>query len=139
MIGVIRLFCAALLVSVAAAGCGRQDEAPAMRALQNVKAGDMDVVLLAPADALPQGKATFVLEFRGPDGALRDVGIVKANATMPMAGMPPMFGNLELQPAGTPGRYQVAGDFSMAGTWQINVEWQGPAGMGSTILRGTVR
>ena len=134
----IRLILAALVVSAGLAGCAKQDAA-ALRELQKVKAGDIDVVLLAPADALPQGKASFVLEFRGPDGSLRDVGTVKANATMPMAGMPPMFGSLDLRPGDAPGRYQVAGDFGMKGTWQINVEWQGPAGTGSTTLRGTVR
>jgi hypothetical protein len=52
-----------------------------------------------------------------------------------MAGMAPMFGNLELSPSGTPGRYLVSGDFSMTGTWQIKVEWQG----GSATLSGAVR
>ena len=137
--GVATMILAALVLGAGIAACSNQPDAPAMREMQKVKAGDIDVVLLAPADALPQGKAAFVLEFRGPDGSLRDVGMVKANATMPMAGMPPMFGKLDLQPTGTAGRYQVTGDFGMKGTWQINVEWQGPAGTGSTTLRGTVQ
>ena len=138
MRSLITVWVAAVLVSLAV-GCGSKEATPALRELQRVKSGDMDVVMLAPADALPQGKAEFVLEFRSPDGRLRDIGTVRANATMPMAGMPPMFGTLALQPTEVAGRYRVTGDFTMAGTWQINVEWQGPSGNGSTTLRGAVR
>ena len=125
-------------LTVACGGQGGADTDPALKELQRVKAGNLDVVLLSASDAITHGKDTFVLEFR-EGGNLRDVGAVKANATMPMAGMPPMFGTLELKPSGVPGRYQVASDLGMAGTWQINVEWQGQAGNGSTTLRGAVR
>ena len=128
-----------LSLAVAACGGGGGTSAdPALKELQRVKSGNLDVVLLAPSGAITHGKDTFILEFREA-GTLRDVGTVKANATMPMAGMPPMFGTLELKPSDAPGRYSVTSDLGMAGTWQINVEWQGPAGTGSTTLRGAVQ
>jgi hypothetical protein len=138
---VVSVWSVLVVLSLAVAACGQSSpktDGPVLKELQRVKAGNLDVVLLSPSDQITHGKDTFVLEFQ-EGGNLRDVGTVKANATMPMAGMPPMFGTLELQPAGAPGRYSVASELSMAGTWQINVEWQGPAGNGSTTLHGAVR
>lgn len=130
----------ALLLGLAAWGCRQGNDVAALQELQKVRSGDVEVVLLSRTDALIQGKDSFVLEFRSPaDGSLRDVGTVRVNATMPMAGMAPMFGASEASPTATPGRYMVASDFGMAGTWQIKVEWQGPAGTGSATLRGAVR
>ena len=129
-----------LLIACGLFACGQKDEAPtALKEMQKVTSGDVEVVLLARADALTQGKDSFVLEFRGADGRLRDVGMVRANATMPMAGMAPMFGDVDIKPGDGPGRYEVTSTFGMAGTWQINVEWDGPAGKGSALVRGTVR
>lgn len=137
----LRMFCVAAAIALAAAGCSQAaDDAAPLKELQRTRSGDLDVVLLSDADGLTHGKDSFVLEFRAQAGGqLRDVGTVKANATMPMSGMPPMFGTLVLRPSDTPGRYLVDSDLSMAGTWQINVEWQGPAGTGSTTLRGAVQ
>ena len=100
-----------------------------------MRSGDVDVVLLSETGALAQGKNSFVLEFRSADGSLRDVGMVRATATMPMAGMAPMFGTVDLRASDAPGRYLVNGEFSMTGTWQIKVEWQG----GAATLSGAVR
>jgi len=128
-----------VMLSVATAACGQDKTSdPALTEIQRVKSGALEVVLLSPSQAITHGKDTFIIEFRS-GGNLTDVGTVKANATMPMAGMAPMFGKLALKPSGTPGRYEVESDLGMAGTWQINVEWQGPAGSGSTTLRGAVR
>ena len=137
----LRFWMAVVTVGLALTGCGQGSRnESALKELQKVKSGDLDVVLLSQADALTHGKDSFVLEFRSQNGgSLRDVGAVKANATMTMAGMPPMFGTLDVRASEMPGRYLVSSDLGMAGTWQINVEWQGPAGAGSTTLRGAVR
>jgi len=125
-------------VVLAAAACQHQEQTPAATGtqLQKVQAGDVDVVLLAPATSLKHGEDdSFTLEFRrtGSD-ALVDVGTVKVAATMPMAGMPPMMASVEATPSGTPGRYTVKSHLTMAGTWNLGVEWQGPAGHGSAKL-----
>lgn len=101
--------------------------------LQKVRAGNIDVVLLSPRDALRHGKDDFVLEFRSADGKLVDAGAVRATATMPMAGMP-MFGTIGVQRTADPGRYRASGEFSMAGTWRLGIEFDGPAGKGSITL-----
>ena len=110
-----------------------------MRELQRTKAGAFDVVLLAPQDALQQGKGFAILEFHDSSGNLVNVGTVKVNATMPMAGMAPMIGGSDVKPTPAPGRYEIATDFSMAGSWNLAIEWDGPRGRGSARLSGTVR
>ena len=127
-----------LTLIATASGCGKGEEAPALKEVQRVHAGALDVVLLSGSGALKQGKDSFVLEFRSADGQLVDVGTVNLNATMAMAGMGPMLGESTVNPTSTKGRYEVASNLNMAGSWRFTVEWNGPAGKGSTSLAGTV-
>ena len=48
---------------------------------------------------------------------------------MPMAGMP-MMGSVGVERTGVPGRYAATGEFSMAGTWRLKLEWDSPDGTG---------
>jgi hypothetical protein len=96
----------------------------------------LDVVLLSAGETLKQGKGAFVIEFRDASGGLVDVGTVKVSASMPMPGMAPMFGESAITPTDTKGRYDVASDLSMAGTWRFTVTWDGPAGRGSVSMPG---
>ena len=135
------LMCWVLLLSmtvVVAPGCRNTEPAP-MKEVQRVRAGGLDVVVLSPTGTLQQGRATFALEFRGADGQLIDAGTVSVNATMPMAGMAPMFGESTVASSTTTGRYEVSSDLNMAGNWRLGIEWNGPAGRGSTSIAGTVR
>ena len=129
--------CALLLAGVAVlAGCGRGTEK--LTELQRVRSGTIDVVVLSPRDALRHGKDDFVIEFKSADGSLVDVGDVRASANMSMAGVP-MLGSISVQRTDVPGRYRADGDFSMAGTWRLNVEWDGPKGKGSVGFSGSVQ
>ena len=119
--------------------CGSRAPQGSMKEIQRTKAGDLEVVLLGQSDALPQGKGFAILEFHDASGSLVDVGAVKVNATMPMAGMAPMIAGSEVKPTPAPGRYEIATDFSMAGSWQLAVEWDGPKGHGTARMPGTVR
>ena len=126
------------LAAASVAGCQKAEQAPPLKELQRARSGTINVVLLSDADALRRGKDSFVLEFRGADGQLVDVGTVSITATMTMPGMSPMFGDTAVKATATTGRYDVTSDLSMAGTWRVNVEWNGPAGRGSASLPGTV-
>jgi hypothetical protein len=124
-----------LLVSVAA-GCG--GGGAKLTQLQQVRSGPLDVALLSPHDALRHGRDEFVIEFRSADGKLVDVGDVRATASMPMSGMP-MLGSINVRRTDAPGRYRVESDLSMAGTWRIGAEWEGPAGKGTATFSGAVQ
>ncbi len=127
----------AVALAMSAIGCGRGTGAP-LTQLESVRAGALQVVLLADHDALRHGKDAFVLEFRSESGALVDVGAVKASASMPMPGMP-MFSTIDVQRTDVPGRYAATGEFSMAGRWRIAVEWDGPQGRGQVSFSGAVQ
>ena len=133
----------ALLLAVLMAACGgpeneaRQHNAEVAR----LRSNNVEVVLLADRPALPQGRASFTLEFRSAaDGTqLVDVGAVKATATMPMPGMSPMFGTVSVEPAEVPGRYRGTADLTMAGEWRLAVAWDGPAGSGQVRFSPAVQ
>jgi hypothetical protein len=128
-----------VVVCAVALSCGKTTEAPRLTQLQHAKSGDLDVVLLAASDALKPGKDQAFLEFRKGATGLVDVGTVTVNATMPMAGMPPMMGSSFVKKTETPGRYAVDTDLSMVGSWRLEIVWDGPAGAGKVTLPGTVR
>jgi hypothetical protein len=124
-----------LLAIAAVAGCGGRPTT--LTELQKVRSGMLEVVLLSPHEILRHGKDEFAIEFKSADGKLVDVGNVRATASMPMPGMP-MFGSIDVQRTDVPGRYAANGEFSMAGTWRVTVEWDGSAGRGSVNFSGTV-
>lgn len=126
------------LAAISVAGCRPTEQAPPLKELKRVHSGTLDILLLSEGESLRQGKDSFVLEFRGPDGQLADVGMVSVNATMTMPGMSPMFGESAVKATAMKGRYEVTSDLGMAGTWRLSVEWNGPAGRGSASLPGTV-
>ena len=127
------------VIAVAAmlTACGRPADGPELLELERVRSGDLDVVLLSDDGSLTHGKDTMTIEFRRGK-TLVDVGTVKAGATMPMAGMPPMMGSVFLQRADAAGRYTVATDLGMAGGWHLKLDWNGPAGQGSASFQATV-
>jgi hypothetical protein len=138
-----RLLASVLVVAaVVLAACTSKPEpgSPKLTELQRTKSGNLDVVLLAKTDALAQGKSQATLEFQsGNDHHLVDVGTVKVGASMEMPGMGPMLGSVVVDKGDAPGRYTLATDLTMTGTWKLTVQWQGPAGTGSVTLPGTVR
>ena len=123
----------------ATVACGPGRGASAPKELQRLRAGTIDVVLLSLRDGLHHGKDAFIMEFRSaPDGRLMDVGDVRATASMPMAGMP-MFGSVEVRRTDVAGRYAADGDFGMAGTWRMTVQWAGSTGEGSVSFAEAVQ
>jgi hypothetical protein len=125
-----------LSVVVTSAACGGNTAGSDLIELQRVHSGDLDVVVLSNDGSLSHGKDTVTIEFRrGND--LVDVGTVKAGATMTMAGMAPMLGSVFLEKGDMPGRYKADTDLSMSGGWQLKLEWNGPAGRGTTTFAAT--
>jgi hypothetical protein len=131
---------AVVMAIVMCAACNRSvAPAESLRELAKARAGSLDVVLLTADAGLTTGKDTVTVEFRGPsDGRLVDVGTVKASAMMPMTGMSPMFGPVDVQPTSVAGRYIATSNLSMAGEWRLSLQWDGPAGRGSTTFSSTV-
>ena len=123
-------------IAFAATACGGKAGGSDLIEVQRVHAGNLDVVVLSNDGNLSRGKDAITIEFRKGD-TLVDVGTVKAGASMVMAGMPPMLGSVFLERGDAPGRYKAETDLNMSGGWQLKLEWDGPAGKGSTTLQAT--
>ena len=123
------------LIAVFTVACSSSGDPTNLKELHRVKSGNLDVVVLSENDAVRQGADNIFVEFRSAsDNQLVDVGDVRASATMPMAGMAPMVGNIDVRPTDTDGRYVLATSLSMVGDWRIGLEWDGPAGRGSASV-----
>ena len=123
-----------IVLTMAATCCGPAS----LTELKRTKSETLDVVLLSPRDALRHGSDTFVIEFRSASGELTDVGTVRASASMSMSGTP-MMGTINVARTDVAGRYAATSEFSMAGTWRMTIQWDGPAGPGSVTFPGSVQ
>ena len=88
---------------------------------------------------LRQGSNNFRIEFRSArTNAPVNVGDVRLNAAMAMPGMT-MAGTTTVTPGEEAGVYEAKGDFAMSGSWDMTLEWNGPAGRGSAAFKGSVQ
>jgi hypothetical protein len=116
-----------------------QAEATSGAVLQTVRSGDLAITLSNPAGELRQGANDFRIEFRSArTNAPVNVGDVRLNAAMTMPGMA-MTGTTNVTPGDRPGVYEAKGDFAMSGSWDMTLEWDGPAGRGSAAFKGSVQ
>jgi len=107
--------------------------------LQTVRSGDLAITLSNPSGELRQGANNFRIEFRSARTNMPvNVVDVRLNAAMTMPGMA-MAGTTSVTPGDRTGIYEARGDFAMAGSWQMTLEWDGPAGRGSAAFKGSVQ
>jgi len=91
-----------------------------LQQIEQQRVGEHVITLLNDTGQLQQGQNKLVLEFRQiSDMQLVDVGNVQV--ILSMLSMPTMSGAASATPSGTPGRYDVTGDFSMRGTRNLMV------------------
>ena len=95
-----------------------------VKQIEQKRAGDYLITLSSESGSLKQGSNNLTLEFRKRD-QLADPGNVEVKPMMEMKGMGPMLANTKAPPSGTPGRYNVTTDLSMAGPWKFMVTFSG--------------
>jgi len=89
---------------------------------------------------LKQGQQEVTLAFTDSSGKPVDVGAVSLNFHMPaMGGMAAMNDSVTLTTTSTPGVYNGKVNISMAGEWQGQLAYEGPAGKGKTTFSVTAR
>ena len=107
--------------------------------VETVRTGDMVITLSNADGTLRQGPNRFRIEFRSArTNELADVGDVRLTGAMSMPGMA-MTSQTTISPAGQSGVYDATGEYGMAGSWQMTLEWNGPAGRGSASFDGDVQ
>jgi Cu(I)/Ag(I) efflux system membrane protein CusA/SilA len=84
------------------------------------------------------GPSELLIEFRDANGQRVDVGEVKMDANMDMAGMQ-MHEGATVEPTGTPGQYRAKIKPDMAGDWITKLSFNGSHGSGQTSFNLNVK
>ena len=118
----------ALLASAAACGAGG---GAGDREIKSGKVGTMTVTLANADGVLRHGDQELTVTFKDASGKAADVGSASLNFYMPAMGtMPVMNDAATLTTTPTPGVYRARVKLEMAGEWQAQIAYEGPAGTG---------
>ena len=136
---------AAFLLSALVIGtaCKSNTTTPAMPAgkvIQSVKVNDLTATLMTNNEHLKQGNQEVTLAFSDAQGKPIDVGAVSLNFHMPkMGSMAEMNNGATFTTTNTPGVYRGKLNIEVAGEWQGQLAYEGPAGKGKTTFSVTVQ
>ena len=118
---------AALFAVLAACGSG----GGAAKEFASGKVGNVTVTLANPDGVLRDGDQNLTVTFKDASGKPVDVGSASLNFHMPAMGtMPVMNDPATLVTTSAPGVYSGKVKLEMAGEWQAQVAYEGPAGTG---------
>lgn len=135
LLGLITLFSAIALSSACGSG-SNATTAPSGKTIATGPAGNNLTATVANAEGvLKKGSQEFTLTFADASGKPVDVGSVALNNHMAaMGSMGAMNNAATLTTTGTPGVYKGKIDVDMAGEWQAQITYEGPAGKGAFSL-----
>ena len=129
-----------LLVITAACGSKTGSNVSTGTAIKTVKVDSLTATLSNSTGQLKQGDQEVVLAFTDSAGKPVDVGAVSLNFHMPsMGGMAAMNDAATFTTTSTPGVYRGKVNIGMAGEWQAQLAYEGPAGKGKTTFSVTAR
>ena len=96
---------------------------------------NLTATIANPDGVLRKGKQTFTLTFSDASGKPVDVGSAAVNFHMPAMGTMAVMNNpATLSTTNTPGVYTGNINLEMAGEWQAQITYEGPAGKGRANL-----
>ncbi len=116
---------------ILAFACGSKDVSSGT-VIKSASAGNNLTVSLATSDGvLKRGNTQFTLSFTDSSGNPVDVGAVALTFHMPQMGtMSAMNNPATFTTTDTPGVYRGKANIEMAGEWQAQITYDGPAGRG---------
>jgi hypothetical protein len=119
----------AVLLAAACGPSGSGSAADTGKEIKSGKVGNLTVSLSNAEGVLKQGDEEFFVTFKDASGKPVDVGAASLNFYMPAMGtMPVMNDPATLTTTNTPGVYGAKAKIEMAGEWQAQVAYEGPAG-----------
>ena len=129
------------LFAIFAAACGSgAGTAGAGKTIKSGPVGNLTVTLANSDGVLKKGKQDLTVTFADSSGKPVDVGSASVNFFMPsMGSMSAMNNPANLTTTGTPGVYKANVDIEMAGEWQAQVAFDGPAGKGKGSIAITAQ
>jgi ABC-type glycerol-3-phosphate transport system substrate-binding protein len=109
-------------------------------AIKTVTVDSLTATLSSSTGQLKQGDQEVTLAFTDSSGKPVDVGAVSLNFHMPaMGSMAAMNDAVTFTTTSTPGVYRGKVNVAMAGEWQGQLAYEGPAGKGKTMFSVTAR
>ena len=136
---VITLALIAALTIVAACTKSTTDD-PSGKAIATVTVNNLTATLSSATGQLNSGDQEVTLAFTDSSGKPVDVGAVSLNFHMPaMGSMAAMNDAVTFTTTSTPGVYSGKANISMAGEWQGQLAYEGPAGKGKATFSVTAR
>lgn len=110
------------------------------KVIKSAPVGNLTVTLSSSSGQIKHGGDEFFLTFKDSSGKPVDVGAAALTFHMPqMASMAAMNDPATLTTTDTPGVYRAKVNVQMAGEWQAQVAFEGPAGKAQGAFSVTVR
>ncbi len=129
----------ALLLFVAACG-SKTSSVETGKVIKSAPIGNLTVTLTSSSGQIKHGGDEFFITFKDSSGKPVDVGAAALTFHMPqMASMAPMNDPATLTTTDTPGVYRAKANIEVAGEWQAQVSYEGPAGKGQTSFSVTAQ
>ena len=108
--------------------------------IASVSVNNLTATLSNSTGQMKQGQQDMTLAFTDLSGKAVDVGAVSLNFHMPaMGGMAAMNDAVTFTTTSTPGVYSGKVNVTMAGEWQGQLAYEGPAGTGKATFSVTAR
>lgn len=110
------------------------------KTIKTVTVGNLTATLSNETGVLKHGNQELTLSFSDASGKPVDVGAVSLNFHMPhMGSMAEMNDGVTFTTTNTPGIYRGKVNIEVAGEWQSQLAYEGPAGKGKTTFSVTVQ
>jgi hypothetical protein len=128
----------ALLLLVAACGSRTSSSVDTGKVIKSAPIGNLTVTLSSASSQIKHGGDEFFITFKDSTGKPVDVGAAALTFHMPQMGsMAQMNDHATLTTTDTPGVYRAKAEIEVAGEWQAQVSYEGPAGRGQTSFSVT--
>ena len=132
------------LVLVIAAACGSKtgsnESVPTGKVIKTVPVKSLTATLSNDSGVLKRGNQELMVSFTDASGKPSDVGAVSLNFHMDQMGtMSAMNDTVTFTTTSTPGIYRGKINIEVAGEWQGQLAYEGPAGSGKTTFTVTAR
>jgi hypothetical protein len=129
-----------LLVLAAACGSNSSKSIDTGKVVKSSPVGNLTVEVSSPTGQIKHGGDEFFVTFKDSSGRPVDVGAAALVFHMPaMGSMAVMNDQTTFTTTDTPGVYRGKANIEMAGEWQAQVSYEGPAGKGQTSFPVTAQ
>jgi YtkA-like len=136
----ILAFSLLVLLSLAAACGSKSSSVDTGKVIKSAPVGNLSVTLSSSSGQLKHGGDEFLVTFKDSSGKPVDVGAAALTFHMPQMGsMAQMNDHATLTTTDTPGIYRAKAEIEVAGEWQAQVSFEGPAGKGQTSFSVTAQ